>query len=73
MKIVVKMEDGRPALFFPDEPAQPGRVLCFAAGEHHEASRAYMRRLHPPQTEPERLAAWRTLARYSTTQTGFTT
>lgn len=66
MKITVKMEDGRPVLFFPDEKANPGRVLCFApVGEHSEASRAYMRSLPPPMGNNERLAAWRAVALYA--------
>lgn len=65
MKIIVKIEDGRPALFFPDEPAKPGRVSCFAMGEHSEASRAYMRALPAPAGADELRDAWLGLARYA--------
>ena len=66
MKIIVKIEDGAPILFFPSEPANPGRVLCYAQiGEHSEAGRAYMRKLPEPATPAQRREAWRALARYS--------
>lgn len=66
MRITIKMEDGRPVLFFPDDVANPGRVVCYAAmGEHSEAARAYMRRLPAPVTPAERAACWDFLARYA--------
>lgn len=66
MKIIVKIEDGAPILFFPSEPAKPGKVLCYAQiGEHSEACRAYMRNLPEPASPAQRIAAWRALSRYS--------
>ena len=69
MKITVKMEDGAPILFFPTEPANAGRVLCYArVGEHSEASRAYMRGLPAPTTKNEFEKAWRLIAQYAQQQ-----
>lgn len=71
MKIIVKMETiGRPGevapvLFFPDEPANPARVLCYSPRDGHtEASRAYMRALPTAQGVAQRNAAWMALAAY---------
>lgn len=66
MKITVKIEAGAPLIFFPDAPANPGRVLCWSAIDgHSEAQRAYMRNLPSPVTELETRAAWRALHHYS--------
>lgn len=71
MKIIVKMENDKPILFFPDEPAsKPNRVAAYAPhdGEHAEACRAYMRSLKTPRTMEERNKAWRVVAQYSRMQ-----
>lgn len=66
MKILIKMEDGKPIIFFPDQIDRDKSIACWtAAGEHATASRAYMRSLKAPETKHDIVAAWQTLARYA--------
>jgi hypothetical protein len=44
-------EDGLPILFFPHEPANPGRMVCYVhLGQHGEADIGYYRQ----KTKPDR-------------------
>lgn len=63
MKLELRIEGDRPAVFWTDCPdTNPGRVLCFTLHDgHNEASRAYMRSLHKPLSRTELTAASRTL------------
>lgn len=66
MKIDIRMEDGRPVLFFPDETGANRRVPFFSLTDGHgEACRAYMRRLPKPATPAEKLRAWQALRIYA--------
>lgn len=65
MKIIVKIEDGKPVLFFPDEIHHDKQITCFSVTDgHSSATRAYMRSLKNPETDGEILQSWRMLARY---------
>lgn len=66
MRITIKIEDGRPILFFPDDVERDKSISCWTEREEHAtAQRAYMRRLRAPGTPAERAQAWRALARYA--------
>lgn len=66
MKIEIRMENGEPILFFPDDEAgAPNLIACYTEKEqHNEAQRAYMRRLKKPCSDSERLLCWQVLRRY---------
>jgi hypothetical protein len=65
MKIIVKIEDGKPVLFFPDETHHNKHIQCFSVIDGHtSATRAYMRSLKNPETPDEILHSWLMLARY---------
>lgn len=66
MRIIIKMEDGRPVLFFPDETGADRHIPCFSDVDGHcTAARAYMRSLPAPQTPADRVKAWRALQAYA--------
>lgn len=66
MKIIVKMEDCKPVLFFPEEQNDDKTIQCFSTTDGHApANRAYMRSLKAPQTKDELLRAFLVLARYA--------
>lgn len=47
-------KDGTPVLFIPREPANPGRIVCYAhIGQHSEADFGYYYRM----TKPDKLGA----------------
>ena len=52
MKLDIRMEDGKPAIFWTDsEDVRQHYVICFTLHDgHNEASRAYMRSLPKPKT-----------------------
>lgn len=66
MRIIVKFEEGRPILFFPDDVERDKSISCWRESEEHSsAQRAYMRALPDPATPEQRAQAWRVLARYA--------
>lgn len=66
MKIIIRMENQTPILFFPDEKSGDGKIACFSPLDGHcGASRAYMRGLKSPVAKPEIVKSWQALARYA--------
>ena len=66
MKIIIRMEDGHPILFFPEEKEVDGRIPCWAqSGEHSTATRGYMRKLKAPAPGDETRRAWVALGQYA--------
>lgn len=67
MKLSLKIEDGKPAIFWTDNPsATPGRVTCYTRTDQHtEASRAYMRGLRAPSTMAENIACFELLEHWA--------
>lgn len=66
MKIIIKMENGAPILFFPEEKERNGAIGCYSSREGHSiASRAYMRGLKSPATKEEIVRCWRALHHYA--------
>ena len=66
MKIEVRLENGKPILFFPEYVNHDKTIVCYAElGGDSRASRAYMRSLPKPITSAERIECWLTLARYA--------
>lgn len=53
IKTIVKIEkDGRPVLFFPEYPANPGNIMYYVhEGQHGEASVHLLRLLKNPEYE----------------------
>lgn len=66
MKLDIRMEQGRPIIFWTDDPdATQHTVTCYTLHDgHNSSSRAYMRGLPKPQTAEDfdrvmsTLAAW---------------
>lgn len=52
VKVIVKIEQGRPLLFFPESPANHGRMECWD-GAHCEADMGYFWSLRNPQDNME--------------------
>lgn len=66
MKILVKIEDGRPLLIFPGEVNKDASVNVYSPTDGHcTASRGYIRRLKNPESLEELRLAWRVLAVYA--------
>lgn len=67
MKITLKMEGGKPAIFWTDDPsASPGKVTCYTRADMHtEACRAYMRSLRAPSTMAEYAACFALLENWA--------
>lgn len=54
IKYIVKWEKDHPILFFPDYPANPGRIACYArVGQHGEACLQYYWSLRNPKPHQE--------------------
>lgn len=66
MRVDARIEnDGRIALFFPDDRDEAKNVACFAFGDGHGyASRSYMRDCKKPSTPEEIEAAFKVLRSY---------
>lgn len=66
MKIIIKMENGAPILFFPEETESNGAIGCYSPRDGHgSASRAYMRGLENPATKDEIVRCCQALAQYA--------
>lgn len=66
MKIELRIEDGKPIIFFTDEVERDKSINCWTVQtEHATASRAYMRQLEKPVTHDQQIACWRALNHYS--------
>lgn len=67
MKLDIRMESGRPIIFWVDDPdATQHTVTCYTLhDEHNASSRAYMRDLPKPQTSEEFDLVMRTLAAWA--------
>jgi hypothetical protein len=68
MKIDIRLEDGKPILFFLniDVNSKNNLINCFNHKEmHNQASRAYMRSLKKPLTKNELLESFRLLKYYA--------
>jgi hypothetical protein len=67
MKIELRMENGEPIIFLPDDDTgKPNFIACYTENEQHsEAQRAYMRSLKKPSSDAEFLLCWQTLQRYA--------
>jgi hypothetical protein len=65
MRIEIRLENGKPILFFPEEIERDKSIACYCETEGHaSAARAYMRRLPKPESPADALACWRVLERY---------
>lgn len=67
MKIELRMENGKPIIFLPDDDTgKPNVIACYTEREQHsEAQRAYMRSLKKPCNDLERLLCRQVLRRYA--------
>jgi hypothetical protein len=66
VKIEIRLEDGKPIIFFTDVLSQSKNIQCYSmADQHNYASRGYMRSLPIPETCADILASWETLGRYA--------
>ena len=66
MKLELRIEDGKPILFFLDVENRDRSIQCYTIGtEHSQASRAYMRKLPKPETAHEKNLAWALLKHYA--------
>jgi hypothetical protein len=67
MKLDIRLEDGKPAIFWVDHPDAKNShmVLCFTASDSHTyASRAYLRSLPIPLTREELQSSARLLRQF---------
>jgi len=68
MKIELRLEDGKPIIFFTDEIERDKTISCYCDnGQHAKASRAYMRSLKKPSNYDQIEKCWRLLQSYSNT------
>ena len=66
MKIELRLEDGKPIIFFPDGMKLDKTISCYCDnGQHAIASRAYMRSLKKPSTHEQMEDCWQLLKRYT--------
>jgi hypothetical protein len=66
MKLELRIEDGKPILFFLDVENRDRSIQCYRIGtEHSNASRAYMRSLPKPETAQEKNDCWGLLDHYA--------
>ena len=66
MKIELRLEDGKPIIFFPDEMKLDKTISCYCEnGQNATSSRAYMRSLKKPSTHEQMADCWRLLHNYS--------
>lgn len=58
VSVILKWGKDAPLLFFPEYPANPGRIVCYAhAGQHGEADMGYYCWLKNPRTLEQKRAA----------------
>lgn len=66
MKVIIKIENGMPIFFFPEEKESDGTIGCYSPRDGHvSANRAYMRGLKNPATKAEIVKCWFELSRYA--------
>jgi hypothetical protein len=66
MKLELRIEAGKPVIFFTDIENPDKKIQCYGMDfEHAIASRAYMRSLPKPLTASEKNAAWDLLKHYA--------
>lgn len=67
MKLEIRIENGKPILFWLDDPDEHGEnVTCFTMQDmHNTSSKAYMRDLPKPETKEDYTQAFRVLASWS--------
>jgi hypothetical protein len=66
MKLEIRLEDGKPIIFFTDALNQSKNIQCYSmADQHNHASRGYMRSLPKPETAHEKNMAWDLLKHYA--------
>jgi len=66
MKLELRLEDGKPILFFTDIENRDKKIDCYTIREQHGiSSRAYMRSLPKPETAEQKNAAWALLKHYA--------
>ena len=67
MKLEIRLEDGKPILFFTDSENRDKTIDCYTQRDgHNTAARAYMRRLSKPSTGEDLGACWALLGAYGT-------
>lgn len=66
MKIIVKIEESKPLICFPENLSGDNGILAFSQIDGHVTiSRGYMRNLRDPETREELAHAWRALEIYA--------
>ena len=66
MKLDIRLEDGNPIIFFPEETDHKKMIACYTRKEEHSAAqRAYMRSLPKPVSQADYRRVWDLLAHYS--------
>jgi hypothetical protein len=66
MKLELRLEDGKPVIFFTDDIDHGKLITCYSAiGQHSSASRSYMRGLPKPVKPTDMVLCWKLLGQYS--------